>query len=976
MTSISYSLLLGTALMCTSLVSAATPSDPLEAGFITPPESAKPHTWWHWMNGNISKEGITADLEAMKRVGIGGVQVFNVNNTTPRGPVDFMSPAWRELVQFAISEAARLQMTLTMMNCAGWSNSGGPWVKPENAMQMLAWTDFRVSGPMHFSKVLPQAEFAQRLYNTGINPGYQRGTEPLKPVGSHFYRDIAVIAFPTPLNEPDERSKRPLSLKDSLELVSGTANPCMAITKGAVIDLTSRLQADGHLEWDVPKGEWTILRLGYTPTDQFNHPAPPGGEGLECDKFSSLGIQSVWDGCIKGITDAAGPLAGKAFSGVLIDSWEVGGQHWSPVFAAEFTRRRGYDPTPWLPVLSGREVESGELSSRFLWDMRRTASDLIADNYYGELTRLCHARGLQSIAEAYGGPFDSVQASGKLDIPMGEFWAGKPDSPVSTEMAGSSKLSASAAHGYGKPIVAAEAFTARPNDGRWTNTPYSMKVRGDWAFCQGINRYVFHRYAHQPWLGVNPGMTMGPYGINFERTNTWWEQGRAWLSYIARCQFMLQQGRFVADVAYLPGDQAPPSQLNAGGIGVTCYDYDTLSADLLQQLRVVDGRLTLPSGMSYKALLVRGNGRLRASLVEKIRELALAGAVISCPRPESSPSLQDYPAGDARIASIASEMWDGKRIATARTATLLSQAGILPDLEPPLAYNHRQTPDADIYFIAHPVRKAMDCRAIFRVSGRNAEIWHPDTGAIEPAAVTGPRTDGRTELALHFDPAGSLFVVFRNRVSHSSAKLPLALQSPVEPQSAQTLAGPWTVEFPPKLGAPAAVTLDPLISLSEHATAGVRYFSGTAKYSKTFELPAGKVAPGTRRILDFGDVDNIAEVILNGVNLGILWKPPFAIDVTAAAKPGTNHLEVRVTNQWINRLIGDEQEPPDVEWCLGEHGLTLKAWPEWFLAGKPRPSSGRIAFTTFKLYEKNSPLVKSGLLGPVTLQIAETNSAR
>lgn len=943
--------------------------DRLAKEFLSPPESAKPHTWWHWMNGNITKEGITADLEAMKRVGIGGVQLFNVNNTTPRGPVDFMSPAWRELVQFAISEAGRLQMTLTMMNCAGWSNSGGPWVKPDKAMQMLAWTDLRVSGPSRFSKMLPQAEFEQRLYTTGIGPGYPKGKEPLKPVGSRFYRDIAVIAFPTPLKEPDERSKRPLSLKESMELTGKSALPGLAIPKSGVIDLTSRLQADGHLEWDVPNGQWTILRLGYTPTDQFNHPAPPGGEGLECDKLSPLGLQAVWDGHIKGIIDAAGPLAGNPFSGVLIDSWEVGDQHWSPGFAAEFTKRRGYDPTPWLPVLSGREVESRELSNRFLWDMRRTASDLIADNYFGELTRLCHARGLESIGEAYGGPFDAVQASGKVDIPMGEFWAGKPDNPVSSEMAGTCKLSASAAHGYGKPIVAAEAFTARPDDGRWSNTPYSMKIRGDWAFCQGINRYVFHRYAHQPWLGVNPGMTMGPYGINFERTNTWWEQGRAWLSYIARCQFMLQQGRFVADVAYLPGDEAPPPrQLRKIPFDVTGHDFDILSPELLQQMRMVDGRLTLPSGMSYKALVVGGNGSLQAVLVEKMRELALVGAVISCPRPTLSPSLRDYPVGDARIAAIAKELWDGKRIATTNAPTLLKEAGILPDFEGPVQYIHRQTPDADIYFLAHPVRKPLDCTAIFRVSGRHAEIWHPDTGAIEPATVVGKRTDGRTELALHFDPAGSLFVVFRKQPSDSVANYPLSRRSPINPQSVEHLTGPWTVEFPPKLGAPASVTLDSLISLSERATAGVRYFSGTATYSKTFELPAEKVEPGTRQILDLGGVENIAEVFVNGVNLGILWKPPFVVDITTAAKPGTNRLVVRVTNQWINRLIGDEQEAPDVEWCPGEHGLTLKEWPEWFVTGKPRPSSGRICFTTFKLYEKDSPLVKSGLLGPVTLR--------
>lgn len=949
-----------------SLPCALLGAESLEQQFRTPPDSARPHTLWQWMNGNITKEGITADLEAMKRVGVGGVTVFNVNNTTPRGPVDFMSPAWHELVRFAIAEAARLGLSFTMVNCAGWSNSGGPWVKPEEAMQMLAWTDVRVEGPRHFSEVLPQSQFAERIYSRGINPGYQESTEPLKPVGARFYRDIAVVAFPTPANEPVDRAQRKLVLNDNLSLPE-EPNPTGLIPRKAVIDLTSHVQADGRLVWDVPAGNWTILRLGYTPTDQFNHPAPPGGDGLECDKFSATALRTVWNGMVQRVLDDAGPLVGKSMNGVLIDSWEVGTQQWSPVFAAEFARRRGYNPAPWLPVLSGRIVETRELSDRFLWDVRRTASDLIADSYFGELTRLCHAKGLQSVAEAYGGPFDEVQAGGAVDVPTGEFWAGNPDDPVSSEMSRSSKLAASAAHGYGKAVVAAEAFTARPWDGKWLNDPYGLKVRGDWAFCQGINRYVFHRYAHQPWLNVNPGMTMGPYGIHFERSNTWWEQSRAWLLYIARCQFMLQQGGFVADVAYFAGDQAPSDMMNNGGPGLSGYDYDYISADLLQKMQVVDGRLTLPSGMSYKALVVGGDGRMRATLVEKIRELALAGALIACPRPQASPSLKDYPEGDARIAAIAAELWDAGRVVDADAAALLKQAGILPDFEAPLQYIHRKTADTDIYFLANPLRNAVDCKALFRVKGRRAEVWHPDTGAMQPAMVVGSRTDGRTELDLQFDPAGSLFVVFRGE----SRKPGAVVQERPQFVPLQNLVGPWKVEFPPKLGAPASVALERLAPLNEHSEPGVKYFSGTATYWMDFEVASGA---GERLRLDLGEVKNIAEVVLNGVNLGILWKPPFAVDITGAAKSGVNRLEVRVTNQWVNRLIGDEQEPADCEWEPGEHGTTLKKWPDWLQKGMPRPSSGRIAFTTFKHYEKDSPLLPSGLLGPVTIQTAGSST--
>jgi hypothetical protein len=1000
----------------------------MENNFHHPPDEAKTYVFWQWMNGNITKAGITADLEAMKRVGVGGVEVFQVTNTIPKGPVAFLSSEWIGLIHFAIAEAARLGLSFTILNCAGWSNSGGPWIKPEQSMQMLAWTDLRISGPQHYSEVLPQAQFEERIYSTDIDPGYRRGSKPLSDVGSRFYRDIAILAFPTPVNEPEMRNLRLPLINENLFLdEKAETAKFLATDRSKVINLTGNILDDGRLIWDVPSGNWTILRLGYTPTGQFNHPAPEGGVGLECDKFSRTALQTVWNNLAQVIIKDAGSMAGPTLRSVLIDSWEVGNQHWSQGYKQEFITRRGYDPTPWLPVLSGRIIETRELTDRFLWDLRRTNEDLIADNYFAELTRLCHSQGLRSAAEAYGGPFDEVQASGTLDIPMGEFWAGNPDQPVSSEKAMSNRLSASAAHGYGKPIVAAEAFTARPADGKWSNDPYSLKLRGDWAFCQGINRFVIHRYAHQPWIDVKPGMTMGPYGINFERTNTWWEQSRQWMAYVARCQYMLQQGRFVADVAYFPGDQAPTNTIHDNGLALNGYDFDFLSADLLLQLQYVDGYLTLPGGMRYKVLVVGGDGRLRRELVEKIRELSLAGAPITCPRPLESPSLKDYPDGDARIRAIASELWDSKHIFTCDASALLSKTSVLPDVEAPLEYIHRRAGDFDIYFLANPSRKAIDCRVLFRIGGRRAELWDPDSGVINNITVAQEQKDGRTLIPVHLDPAGSVFVVFRygkqpgqivditengksiipqDTVSDSPSglnqgvrgtRVTLAGQADRHPEAIVWVAGTytihhadgsrqdmnvaqipppikvsgsWQVQFPPRLGAPAEVTFDSLISWTDHSIAGVRYFSGTASYQKSFDLPATFTSEGSRLVLNLGEVRNIAEVTLNGVKLGILWRPPFSVEITSAAKTGTNRLNVSVTNLWVNRLIGDEQEPQDCEWGPGEHGIALKEWPEWFQAGKPRPSSGRIAFTTFRFYEKDSPLIRSGLLGPVTIQKA------
>jgi len=975
------------------------------------------------MNGNITKEGITVDLEAMKRVGVGGVQLFNTTNTIPEGPVPYLSPQWLELVRFANAEAERLGLSFVMMNGAGWSNSGGPWIKPEESMQMLAWTDFRVSGPNHYADKLPQAQFEQRIYSTGINPGYLDHIEPCKPVGDRFYRDIAVLAFPTPDQEPEDRNERSGKLNNYLYL---TGNVSMSVPKDRVLNLTDHLQPDGHFEWDVPPGQWTILRLGHTSTDQFNHPAPEGGVGLEIDKFSREAMQKMWRHHSQLILDDARSLQKSSFNGVLIDSWEVGTQHWSPGYAAEFAKRRGYDPTPWLPVLSGRLVENRELTERFLWDLRCTNSDLITDHYFAELTRLCHANHLKSIAEAYGGPFDELQASGAVDVPMGEFWTGLPDQPASTEMIWSSRLSASAAHTYGKPIVDAEAFTSRPENAMWRNDPYELKIRGDWAFTQGINRYVFHRYAHQPWLDLKPGMTMGPYGLHFERTNTWWEQSRAWLLYISRCQFLLQQGRFVADVAYFPGDQAPTNTLHNSGPSLHGYDFDMLSADLLLQLQVRAGRLVLPSGMSYRALVVGGDGRLRLELVEKIRELSLAGALISCPRPQNSPTLHDLGAGDDRIAAIAAELWDSQRITSVDAMILLGQAKILPDVETSTLFIHRQTTEADLYFLANPTRQEVRLNATFRIADGRPELWYPETGVIEPTSVAWPAADDRTVVPLHLDPASSVFVVFRRNAPKLAASAsivgierngqtlfpdesssgittancdtlrfvdlvttPAGLQAQVRQPGNYVLkradgtgqriavptipapipvAGPWQVTFPPKLGAPPSITLDRLQSWTVHPEPGVRYFSGTATYTTEFILTAEQLAANRRLELDLGQVANIAEVACNGQELGILWKPPFVVDLTPTLKAGINRLTVHVTNLWVNRLIGDEQEPSDCKWGPGEHGIAIQEWPAWINTGVPRPSPKRVTFTTFKFYDRESPLLTSGLLGPVVLR--------
>ena len=1089
-------LLLSSALIGLAFTAAAASTDPLEKGFLNPPDSAKPQTWWHWMNGNITKAGLTADLEAMKQIGLGGATIVNVDCEIPRGPVKFMSPEWRDDFKFAVSEANRLGLELCVENCAGWSSSGGPWNTVTNAMQKVTTSEMRVTGPTNFSAALPQ---------------------PHTTLG--FYRDIAVLAFPA------SDAKATIENIDAKAGFNGDAvlsarnagdSSAGAIPRGEVIDLTSNLTADGKLNWQAPAGEWVILRLGYTPTGVNNHPAAYGGEGLECDKFSKTALDAHWNGFMQKVLDDIGPLGGKALNCSLIDSYEVGGQNWNQDFRAEFQKRRGYDLLKFLPAFTGRVVDNPAVTERFLWDVRRTIADLFAENYYGHFAELCRQHGLKNAVEPYTGPFESLQCGASADVVMGEFWSGSQGHP-------SVKMCASIAHIYGKTIVGAESFTAAPEAGRWQNDPYSLKTLGDLMYCQGLNRYIFHRYAMQPWTNRWPGMTMGQWGFHFERTETWWHQGKSWIDYISHCEFLLQQGRAVADAAYFTGESAPVEMRVGNPPLPVGYDYDAVNADvLLHGAKVKKGRLTLASGANYAVLILPpDDANLTPQTLQCIRGLVRDGATVVGPRPQHSPSLADFPNCDAQVKKLADELWgqcdgtrvlenaDGKgRIVWGKPlADVFAAQHLNPDFEfkgtttgSRLAYVHRVAGKADIYFVSNQRRQFDSADCTFRVSGKIPELWHPDTGVIESAPVWSAQ-GGRTTVRLNFDPAGSVFVIFRHvagsadhviaasstitaepapgpkleiqradytatdgaggmdvtaklselagggqlvvvasndalgrdpavnhqkelrvdytldgkpghAVVHENETLMLPAtttvgQSPQWEMSAaagrppvvkawsnggvelrtargevlhadasdlpapQEISGEWNLNFPPDWGAPPSVTLEKLISWTDHPNDGVRYFSGTATYEKEIEIPAERLSSGRELWLNLGAVKNFAEVSLNGQNFGVLWKPPFRVNLTAAARPGANKLVVKVTNLWPNRLIGDEQLPDDREW----NGMQLKAWPQWLLDGKPSPT-GRLTFTTWHHWTKDSPLLESGLLGPVTLRTAEIIPAK
>ena len=827
------------------------------------------------------------------------------------------------------------------------------------------------------------------------------------------------------------------------------------VAPGQIVDLTGKMASDGRLEWDIPAGKWTVLRIGHTSTGKNNHPAPRESRGLECDKLNKKAIEVQFENFLQKLLDDQAAAGGKSLTMVHVDSWEVGSQNWTPGFREEFSKRRGYDPVRYLAVLTGRAVGSREITERFLWDLRRTVADLFLENYAVHLRELCNQRGLKLSIEAYGdGLYQDMEYAGRVDVPMCEFWTGAPT--WTHDLMSFCKEMASAGHVYGKPIIAAESFTSGGVSGRWQNHPYMLKPLGDKIFTLGTNRFVFHRYAMQPWLDHKPGMTCGPFGLMYERTNTWWEQSRAWHHYVARCQALLQHGRFIADVACMGGESAPqifPDPAMTAPVIPPGYDFDDVPAEVvLNQMTVRDGWVTLPSGMSYRVLVLPLTRTMTPALAAKIKELVHAGATVVGPSPTQSPSLANYPRCDDEVQRVAAEVWGGcdgeslteNRFGKGRVIWGKLLIDVLADLHLPpdfacrevavneqIRYIHRTAGDDDLYFVASAFPEAKRFLCTFRVKGKRPELWWPDTGRIEYIAVYEERGD-TTVVPLALDPYGSVFVVFRSgdslrcdpvvsvrrddveisglaprpyaniQLQHEPVRVTpvgderyhievmtagkyalktasgrsLCVDVPTLPDPFE-IKGPWNLAFPKGWKAPDRVTLDRLISWTDHPNPGVKYFSGTATYHRQFTLSAEVVDLGDDRALylDLGRVAVIAEVKLNGHDLGILWKPPFRVEITSAVLSGANDLAVNVVNLWPNRLIGDDLLPPDEEWqpyftpgvpVPPTHGSVLTRWPQWLLDGKPSPT-GHVTFTSWKLWTKDDPLMESGLLGPVRI---------
>jgi alpha-L-rhamnosidase len=1110
----------------------------LEAQFQDPPNSARPRVWWHWMNGNITKDGIAKDFAWMKRIGIGGMQNFDANLMTPQ-IVDkrlvYMTPEWKDAFRFATTEADRLGLELAIAASPGWSETGGPWVKPEDGLKKLVWSETTVTGgkpfmgkltappqttgpfgnltpsggieemltgekskapPVHYGEVkvlafpvsaaselvpvavrdgLGKALIASGLSDADLKTGVdiaRSGQEPNpivvldygKPVtartlsmfapgaammfagalysprleasddgkawrkivdfetsqvtatyafapataryfrvefapkkglglqmgeaapgiamGGDMFTEMGKAIMSKPLTVGDLRlfgdpridrfeTKAGFAIAQDYFALTGPADGANGIAPGSVIDLTSKMSADGTLSWTPPNGQWRVLRFGYSLLGTTNHPAPPEATGLEVDKFDGAAVRRYIEHYIGMYKDASGGMIGKrGVQAILTDSIEVGAANWTPKMVEQFKRLRGYDPTPWMPALAGVLVGSRADSDKFLFDYRRTLADLMASEHYATVAAVAHENGLKVYGEALEDHRpslgDDMSMRSHADIPMAAMWThSRKDGPKLSYIA-DIKGAASVAHIYGQNLVAAESMTASMNP--WAYSPKDLKRIIDLEFVTGVNRPVIHTSVHQPLDNKIPGLSLFIFGQYFNRHESWAEMAKPWVDYMSRNSYMLQQGRNVADIGYFYGEEAPLTGLYGDKIvedAPVTSAYDFVSADALVNVLQNDGSdVVAPGGARYKALYLGGSSsKMSLAVLKKLAMLVYDGATIIGKAPDDNPGL----AGDkSEYAAIVKGMWPGSasaqvgkgRVIVADSAQAgLKAMGVVPDLvieadhkDADIPFVHRTLPDgSDIYFLVNRKDRAEIIAATFRVQGKKPELWDPTTGESSPLAYS-PGGKG-TIVTLPLAAEDAKFIVFRksfastkdamqdaiNAIASQAASL--AQQASRQVTSPKTtLAGPWTVSFQPDRGAPATVTLPALAPLNENAEPGIKYFSGIATYSKDFTTPKGWKA-GQSLWLDLGQVAELAEVLVNGKAAGGAWHAPFRINIGSAAKKGKNKLEVRVANLWVNRLIGDAQS-----------GAT------------------KITYTTMPTYRADAPLRVSGLMGPVTLE--------
>ncbi len=924
---------------------------PLEQGWNQPPRLAQTRVWWWWLNSNTDKETITHDLEAMKANGIGGANVIDAGGDTqegnmrvPHGPA-FGSPAWRELFRHAMAEADRLGLEMGFNIQSGW-NLGGPTVPIEESSKRVT-----------FSKVV-------------IDGGEKVDVKLAKPASKKgFYRDVAVLAVP--LGGDQTAKIRDLEQKAYFKYPGQfTATEAWHLLKVEpeqpgdatcepedVVDITSLTDASGKLQWTAPKGRWEILRFGYTVSGSHVSTHSEGAGGNAIDYLDRATLDAYWTKALDPIFAEVKPYIGKSLRFLHTDSWELGPVNWTRLMPDEFKRLRGYDIKPYLPVLAGHIVGSRELSTRFLNDFRRTLADLMAENKYAAFSEKSHAMGLGIHPESGGphaGPMDALRNLGISDVPMGEFWSTSPRHRTRDDQRFFVKQTTSAAHTYGRRVSLAEAFT---NIGRhWQHDPRSLKATFDRAACEGHNLTMWHTFPSSAKVHGIPGAAYFA-GEHFNPNITWWTQGKAFIEYMNRCHFMLQQGVGASDVLHFYGENIPSFVRLKRDDPAKClpgYDYDVIDMRaLLERVSVnSSGHLVLPEGTSYRVLSLVPHDAVSLPIMKHIAKLVEQGATLVGPRPTRQYSLSGGSASDAEFSSLCDKLWGdgasgtkktekGRVIWGKTTREVLLDDGVPADFawkggddKTYIDFIQRRTDDTQIYFVANRNDRPEKVELQFRITGLVPEFWDPVTGLRRDA--TDYRVEnGRTLIPYPMNGEEAFFVLFRKPMPSGA----LASGKPNVPPLTTSLEieGPWNVAFDPKWGGPAAVTFENLSDWTQHSEPGIRYYSGSAVYDKTFTAPAIKGPI----FLDLGGVESLCEVSLNGEPIGVLWSAPFCADVSGKLKTGTNKLQVKVVNLWCNRIIGDAS----------------------------LPEANRLTRTNITQLTSDTPLEPSGLFGPVRLLV-------
>lgn len=1011
-------------------------SEVLYTQFQTANSEQKVAVYWYWISDNISVEGVKHDLEAMKKAGIERAFIGHIwQGDVKPGNIKVLSPEWWEVLHAALKKATELNIEIGLFNCPGWSQSGGPWIKPQQSMRYLAQQHISVKGKgtvQHLTlpvvgkdaqdvsivavPVVPHKSF---VYEVSKEPGIREtkdihldepltlrsvlfetpayllvdatleakvggeykmlrteqldrtnhspnvGFHPLAPI-SLSIPDVEAQDFRLTLNGGGQPTKLKMTLSEqplveryeekTLGKMFQSPLPMwdwymwptqpeplqtgLIAQPEKVINLTDKMQKNGKLEWEVPAGEWTIYRTAMLTTGVTNGPASAEATGLEVDKMSRKHVADHFDAFMGEILRRIPAKDRKCLVATVEDSYEMGGQNWTDDMIPVFRKTYGYDPQPWLPVMYGQVIGSQDQSERFLWDLRRLVADRVAYDYVAGLRKVSNKNGLTTWLECYGHwgfPGEFLMYGGQSDEVAGEFWSEGSLGDIENRAA------SSCAHIYGKQKVWAESCTA--GGPAFNRYPYMMKQRTDRFFCEGINATLLHLYIQQPDDTTFPGVSAG-FGNEFNRKNIWFQQMDLFTDYLRRCNLMLQQGSYIADVAYYIGEDVPKMTGETKPSLPRGYSFDYINAEVLKQCSVKNGCLSLPSGMLYRVLVLPQQKTMRPEVLKVIETLVKQGLNILGPKPTASPSMQNYPLCDEQVRQLAEKMWQNSSMAYGKGRVwadgtdlqiVLDALGVKPDCyanpSVPYAFIHRQLKGSDVYFVSNQSEQPQTFDATFRIHGKAPDTWDPVTG--EKRQLPDYRQqDGQTLVPMHLEPNQSLFVVFDTPVSER-----LASQSRNYPQFSvlAQIDTPWTVTFQPEMRGPSAPqTFNKLTDWSQNEDEAIKYYAGKAIYSNVLninQLPDGPV------YLDLGRVMVMARVFVNDQYAGGAWTYPYRVSVTQLLKEGQNSIRIEVVNNWRNRLIGDAR----------------------------LPASQRKTYATVNPYDANSSLQESGLLGPVCL---------